>query len=228
LRAILFDLDGTLLDLPLDDFFHRYFGALRDSAGPAFPGIDLVARVADSTGAMMRSHPGQTNQEAFNADFLATTGIDITTRADVLDHFYADVFPGLSGEAGPAKGGRRAVEAALGLGLRVAVATNPIFPATAIRHRIAWAGLEDLPLAVVTSYELMHSTKPHAAYFEETAAMLGVEPRECMMVGDDASLDLPASATGMRTYYVGSGDGSAADLRGDLDALADLLPGLAG
>jgi FMN phosphatase YigB (HAD superfamily) len=118
------------------------------------------------------------------------------------------------------------VETALGLGMRVAVATNPIFPLEAVRHRLDWAGLGDLPVHVITTYEVMHATKPLPAYFRETAEMLGVEPRACLMVGDDPLLDLPAADVGMRTYYVGARTDVSADYCGDLGQLAALLPRL--
>lgn len=227
MRAILFDLDGTLLDIRLDEFLRDYFGALSEAATDAFPGLDVVAAVSASTEAMMRPHAGLTNKEAFDADFLQRTGHDIREHADTFERFYAERFPLLANGAAPAKGGRRAVETALDLGFQVAIATNPIFPIAAVRHRLTWAGLDDIDVRVVTAYEDMHSTKPLASYFRETAELLGVEPGDSMMVGDDPVLDLAAADIGMRTFYVGSQDDVFADYRGDLDDLADLLPRLA-
>jgi FMN phosphatase YigB (HAD superfamily) len=227
MRGILFDLDGTLLDIHLSAFLGRYFTGLARAAGDSFPGIDLVAEVSASTEAMMRPHPGMTNREAFNADFLSRNGIDLDEHRQVFERFYAEDFPALAGGARPARGSRRAVEAALGLGMRVAVATNPIFPMAAVRHRLAWAGLDDLHFPLVTAYEQMHATKPLPAYFRETAELLGVAPADCLMVGDDPVLDLAAADVGMRTFYVGRHADAPADYRGDLDALAALLPRLA-
>jgi FMN phosphatase YigB (HAD superfamily) len=226
MRAVLFDLDGTLLDIALSDFLGRYFAALAEAAGDRFPGLDLIAEISASTEAMMRPHPGATNQEAFYLDFRGRTGVDLGEHASVFERFYAEDFPGLVGSASPAPGGRAAVEAALGLGLRVAVATNPIFPMAAVRHRLAWAGLSALEFPVVTAYEDMHATKPLPAYFRETAELLGVPPAACLMVGDDPMLDLAAADVGMRTFYVGGRAGVDADYRGDLRDLAQLLPRL--
>jgi FMN phosphatase YigB (HAD superfamily) len=226
MRGILFDLDGTLLDLDLGAFLMRYFAALDEAAAGHFGVESLSPDVSAATQAMMDAHPGETNRDAFVRAFLARTGIDISQHWDVFDRFYAERFPGLQADARPAKGARRAVEAALELGLPVAIATNPIFPLAAIRHRLDWAGLGDLALPVVTSYESMHATKPLAAYFRETSELLGVPPADCLMVGDDPMLDLAAADVGMRTFYVGGRTEVAADYRGDLDDLAALLPRL--
>jgi HAD superfamily hydrolase (TIGR01549 family) len=118
------------------------------------------------------------------------------------------------------------VETAQALGLKVAIATNPIFPQSAQRTRLAWAGLDDLDLPVVTSYEHLHACKPDPAYFMETAELIGADPPECVMVGDDRSLDLAAADVGMRTFYVGPDPRARADWRGDLVDLAALLPRL--
>jgi FMN phosphatase YigB (HAD superfamily) len=142
------------------------------------------------------------------------------------EEFYRDVFPTLADTARPAAGAREAVLTALGLGLRVAVATNPIFPRIAIDHRISWAGLADVEFDLVTTYEQMTACKPHPGYYRQVAEILGVMPSECLMVGDDHILDMPAADIGMRTYYVGSLPGVSADVTGDLEALADLLPRL--
>ena len=232
MRGILFDLDGTLLDIDLRTFLARYFDALSGALGRlanADAGLDGAMRAVDSaTQAMMRPHPGQTNREVFNAEFERITSIRLDDHWDVFERFYAEEFPGLGEGYGPMSGALRAVETALGLGLKVAVATNPIFPRAAVEHRIAWAGLEAVDFAAVTSYEWMYACKPYGAYYRQTAEAIGLDPAECLMVGDDAALDLPAADVGMRTYYVGDAEDTSADYTGDLETLADLLPRMVG
>ena len=229
MRAILFDLDGTLLDLDLSAFLKRYFVALdavsAELAGRCAPGAFMPALHA-AVGAMMEPHPGRTNRDVFYEDLLARTGVDLNEHWPVYERFYREVFPTLADTAGPAKGARRAATTALESGLAVAIATNPIFPRAAVEHRLAWAGLGDLSFPVVTSYEDMVACKPHADYYRQIAELLGVAPHECLMVGDDRTLDMPAADVGMRTFYVGTDEAAPADLRGDLDELADLIPRL--
>lgn len=230
-RGVLFDLDGTLLDLDLSAFLRRYFAALDEAARPladaSTSSRPFLDDLHDATSRMMESHPGMTNQQAFDTHMLAATGIDLAEHRHVFEKFYDSTFPTLADSARPARGAREAITTALDLGMRVAIATNPIFPRAAIDHRIRWAKLDDLDLEVVTSYEVMLATKPHAEYYRQTAEMLGVAPIECLMVGDDRTLDLPAADTGMRTFYVGGDAGAAADWSGDLQMLAELLPLLA-
>jgi len=121
-RAILFDLDGTLLDLDLSAFLKRYFVAL-DAVSAQFaercaPGTFMPALYA-AVGAMMEPHPGRTNRDVFYDDLLARTGVDLNEHWSVYERFYRDVFPTLGDTAGPAKGARRVVTTTLELGLQV-------------------------------------------------------------------------------------------------------------
>ncbi len=228
MRAILFDLDGTLLDIDLGAFLRRYFAALGSVAERHFPGAGVMPAVIASTEAMQLPHPGRTNRQVFNQDFVARTGVDMDEHWDVFERFYVEDFPALGDGGRPAKGALRAVDTARAVGVEVVVATQPIFPRRAIEARLAWAGLENEGLEILTTYENMHACKPQPEYFREAAAMVGCSPSECLMVGDDRFLDMPAADTGMRTFYVGPDTAVHADWHGDLDDLADLLPRLTG
>lgn len=232
LKAVLFDLDGTLLDIDVDEFLRQYFGALgpviAEVVGNGSDPKSALAAVMAGTEAMQHPHPGQTNQQVFEQRFLAETGTDLAhpRSAEKVDSFYREVFPSLRAERGPRSGSAAALWLARELGLKVAVATNPIFPLTANVERLRWAGFSVEDVEFITSYETSPACKPAPAYFADVAARLGVEPDACLMVGDDRALDMPAAAIGMRTFYVGEPPAPTADWTGTLDDLASLLPRL--
>lgn len=228
ISGVLFDLDGTLLDLDLDAFLRRYFQALSEVAAEHFPGVEMLPAILAGVHAMQSPHPGRLNREVFDGSVRAATGIDLAAEWGVFERFYAERFPDLGDGYGPAAGAREAVDAARALGLKAAVATQPIFPLAAIRHRLAWAGLSDVEFDAVTTYEVMGACKPLPEYFRQAAAMIGCRPDECLMVGDDRSMDLPAADVGMRTFYVGKDAEAPADLRGSLTDLPGVLERLAG
>jgi len=233
LAGVLFDLDGTLLDIDLDPFLRDYLGALgpfvADSIGNGLTPAQATEAVMEGTRVMAEPHPGRTNQQAFNAEFERRTGADLSAahHESALERFYSEVFPGLGSELHAFDGAVAAVQSALDLGLRVAIATNPIFPLSAVKARMRWAGLDELEVHAITSYETMNATKPHALYYTETAALLGVAVDECLMVGDDRTLDMSAADVGMKTYYVGRTPLPACDWSGTIAELPSLLTRLA-
>lgn len=201
IRAVLFDLDGTLLEVDSDAFFPDYFKALTGWVSPYIDPSEFAPRLMRSTNAMIRSRdPKLTNQEVFMADFFSDLDAPKDKLLPVFDAFYREVFPRFRVHSKPVPGAREVVEATLGGGRKVAVATSPLFPKAAIVERLRWAGLDDLPFALVTSYEEMHFCKPHPEYYGEIAERLGCPPRECLMVGNDVEEDLVAQDVGMLTF----------------------------
>lgn len=228
LEAVLFDLDDTLLNNPMDDFLPAYFGALTDALSDLVPGDRLMRELMRGTAAMNANHdPRVTNEEAFTSVFYPAFDIDRTELESAFSRFYAEVFPKLRPLTRARPEARLLVDWALNRGLQVAVTTNPLFPREAIEQRLDWAGVpaQDTDYALVTSYEIMHATKSHLAYYSEVLECLGRQPEECLMVGDSWEMDIvPASSAGIHVYWVAEdadippgdiglmGQGSLADL----------------
>lgn len=230
LKAVLFDLDGTLLPLDQDAFLHEYLKRLSVKAAGYAPPDRFVKQLMASTLNMTANRePDRTNQQVFAADFYPKLGVPEETLLPVLEDFYEVEFGKIRTitKANPAA--RQAVKAVLARGLDAVVATNPVFPISAIRQRLDWAGVADLPFKLVTSYEDSHFCKPNAEYFLEVAERIGRQPEECMMVGNDAAEDMAAASVGMRTYLVKdhlinpTGEAPRADHIGTLAELAAFL-----
>ena len=95
-----------------------------------------------------------------------------------------------------------AVRAIRDMGLRVVLATNPVFPPIATESRIRWAGLEPSDFEFYTTYANSAYAKPRLGYYEEIAKRLGLDPTECLMVGNDTDDDMVAEKLGMKVYLL--------------------------
>ena len=203
-RAVLFDLDDTLLYDDMEGvFLKQYFGMLAEYARPLTEPQTLMAALSAASRAMQQDQGpgGLTNEQKFASAFAPPLGKPWEELKAFFAGFYEEEFPTLQVHAHAHADARKAVQAAVNLGCQVVIATNPLFPARAIEHRLAWTGIADVPFALVTAYENMHSCKPYPAYYCEIAGQIDVDPRECLMVGNDVMRDIaPAQQVGMATF----------------------------
>lgn len=203
LKAILFDLDNTLLENDLSIFIPSFLDALAPRFAPLMPPETFKRWMLRSVHQMMVDvDPRCTNSEVFQRDFVMRSGYSWTVLGPIFDGFYAEDYGALAPLTRAIALAPTVVEAARRAGAALAVATNPIFPLPATRERLRWAGLEPDTFVLITSWESAHFCKPHPEFYAEVAARLGVAPEECLMVGDDVANDLPAVETGMRTFLV--------------------------
>jgi HAD superfamily hydrolase (TIGR01549 family) len=202
-KAILFDLDGTLLDNNMEVFAMRFFERLAGKLGHLVPVADLVARAMQST-RDMASHDGtRTNEEVFAAAFYAPGILPREVAEPLLRDFYESEYPSLQKYTTKRPEAREVIEQASKSGCDVVLATNPVFPKSAIYQRMVWAGVQDLPFKWVTTYENSRSAKPNPRYFSQLLAQIGRSPNECLMVGDEAG-DMVAATLGCETFLVPS------------------------
>ncbi len=204
-RAVLFDLDGTLVHYDFDAFIGEYLASLSSWVAGLVDPEKLIEQVMKSTWAMVRNlDPRKPNRQVFVEDFFPKIGVPEAVLMPAFDDFYRRAFPLLGKRLGirAHPHARRMVESLMGRGIDVVIATNPVFPLAAIEERMRWGGLDGLPYRLVTSYEAMHFCKPNPEYFQEVLSIIGREPGECFMVGNDAEEDLVAGVLGMGTYLV--------------------------
>ncbi len=201
IKAILFDLDGTLLDSNMESFLPVYLKALSGRVAHLFEPKRFIAHLLQATEAMTENDGRATNQEVFARAFFPLDGHDRAELEPIFEAFYAEDFPRLQQVTRRKPEARTVVELAIALGYDIAIVTNPLFPATAIRERMRWAGVDDLPWNWVTTYENSRYTKPNLCFFDDVCKRLGRAPAECLVVGDE-HMDMVARGMGCSTFLV--------------------------
>lgn len=204
LKTILFDLDGTLLPVNTDQFLRHYMRAIAAHASHLVDAQKLPDHIMTSTYAMIKNtDPAMTNAEVFARDFYPRVGRAEAELWPVIEAFYRESFPKLRHKFDSLPGAaRQVVQTAVDQGYEIVLATNPLFPRIAIEERMRWIDVFDMPWRLVTTYEQMHACKPHPAYFQEILSIIGREPSECLMVGNDLDEDGVAAKVGMEVFFV--------------------------
>ncbi len=179
LQAVLFDLDGTLVDSARD--LGRAANAMRETRGlPPLPFAQYRPHGGSGARGMLGQAfavaPGQPSYDDLKCEFL--------DRYEGLMYDSTEPFPGilvaLSG----------LVEAGLAWGIVTNKAERFALPLTAALR---------LGAAVVVGGDTTAHAKPHPAPLLEAARRLSVAPAACLYVGDDERDVVAGRAAGMAT-----------------------------
>ena len=82
ITTVLFDLDGTLLPMELEQFTNTYFGLLAKKAAPfGYEPKTLVAAVWKGTKAMVKNDGTETNDKRFWDTFAGELGEEVSEAA---------------------------------------------------------------------------------------------------------------------------------------------------
>ena len=203
IKAILFDLDGTLLPMDQDLFMKYYFGALAMKLVPhGYDKDTLVNNVWAGTKAMVMNDGSKTNADAFWDKFCTLVGKDCRKDEPIFDSFYRNEFIAAKNACQPTPAAKEIIDLIKASGKRLILATNPLFPAVATENRIGWAGLSSDDFELITTYENCHYCKPNPKYYVEILEKTGLAPEECLMVGNNADEDMIAETLGMKVFLL--------------------------
>ena len=152
---------------------------------------------------MIKNDGRRTNEEIFWEKFKSEVDTDLSDVKDVLEKFYANEFFTLVKEASTENNlAKLAVELAKKDGRKVILATNPVFPENAL-VRLKWTGLDVDDFDYITHYSNSSFSKPNPKYYLHLCEKFGVEPKDCLMIGNDEREDIhAASSVGMNCYLV--------------------------
>jgi len=206
--TILLDLDGTLLHYTQDEFISTYLPKLsnvfaRLGLDPE-PGIKALWA---STEAMIRNDGTRLNSDRFWEEFSAIMGLPDESLARVenaCEEFYATEFNSVRSILKNDDLGlpRRLIDGLTSKGYIVVLATNPLFPASAVTTRLGWVGLSPQDFCLITNYANSAYCKPNLDYYREILTKIGKMPGQCLMVGNNTHEDMTAGDLGIGTFLV--------------------------
>lgn len=203
IKAVLFDLDGTLLPMDQDTFIKVYLGGLAKKMAPhGYDPEKMVKGVYMGMKAMTGNDGTRTNEEAFWDAFTGVLGEEVRKDIPIFDDFYRNEFQDVKNICGFLPEAAQTVYKLKEMGYRVVLATTPMFPSIATESRIRWAGMEPEDFEIFTTYENYHYCKPNLNYYKEILEQLGVQPEECLMVGNDVGEDMITEELGMKVFLM--------------------------
>ncbi len=200
LKAVLFDLDNTLILFEEEKFLGGYYPVLAARFAGVLPDGQFAERLMKATVVLRENDGSNVNRELFLRTFCDGFNVNRDEVWSRFEQFFSldfDIFKdAVTAAPGAAEVFRRVKER----GLKIVVATNPIWPLVVQQKRLGWAGLGDIEVDLVTHIDNMSYCKPQLGYFKQICQLIGVKPGECLMVGDDPANDMVAAKAGMKTF----------------------------
>ena len=203
IKAILFDLDGTLLPMDLDIFLNDYLTRFTLSMAPAgHTPEEFRKAVWAGTAAMVKNDGSRTNEEVFWEAYFTLFGAESIQDRELLEAYYYNDFQNVRKVCGFDPRAAEAIREIKAMGYRTILATNPLFPAIATNSRVRWIGLQPEDFELITTFENSCYAKPNLKYFEEIMEKQGLKPEECVMVGNDVAEDMVARHLGLKVFLM--------------------------
>lgn len=202
-KAVLFDLDGTLLPMDQEQFVKAYLSHMAAKMAPhGYDPKQLVETIWKGTAAMIKNDGSSRNENVFWNQFTNVFGQESLKDLPLFEEFYRKEFGLVREVCGHSPLAARVITRVQEKGLRAVLATNPIFPAIATENRMRWAGLSPEDFELYTTYENSRYCKPNPAYYRDILDRLGLSPEECVMVGNDVQEDMITQTMGMRVFLL--------------------------
>ncbi len=204
--TLLIDLDDTLLINPLESFMPAYITLLSTKLSPHVAPEKMVPQLLAATDCMIKTpSTTKTLEQIFDENFYPVLGLEKSSIEPLINDFYQNEFNQLQSVTALRPEAVKLIDFAVSKNYTIVVATNPLFPQTAMRSRLNWAGFSgnNFPFEFVTSYELMHFSKPKPAYYAEILGRLGWPRGPICMVGNSLKEDiLPSALLGIPGFWV--------------------------
>lgn len=203
IKYVFFDLDGTLLPMNQDDFIKDYLESLTSKlAIHDYEPTTTGKAIYSSVFAMINNDGSTTNENAFWNSLKLICGDNERDSEQIYIDYYQKEFEYNKKNCWVNEKAKIVIDKIKDLGLKMVLATNPLFPKIATDQRIAWAGIDKNAFELITTYENSSYCKPNIKYYEEILEKLGVNPKECLMVGNDALEDMVTLEIGMKAFLL--------------------------
>lgn len=206
IKAVFFDLDGSLLPMNEEEFTKTYFGLLCRKAAPyGYDKDKLVQTIWAGTKAMKNNDGSKTNEEAFWEVFASVYGVDEAEKMEkVFEGFYRNEFKQTKAVCFENPYAREIVDFCKQKGVKIAITTSPFFPKDGVVSRLGFLGLSESDFDFITHYSNTKFSKPKLEFYKEVMSALNVEPKEVIMFGNSETDDgLPMKNLGAKIYMMG-------------------------
>ena len=203
LKAVFFDLDGTLLRIDEKSFSELYFKLIGEKMEPYGYEPEMIKKLFYQGMAQMMYNDGtRSNEEAFWS-FFKVIYPQSEEDLPIFNSFYANEFRQIASICEKTMLPKEIIGFVKKQGLIPVLSTNPIFPLVAQKTRAEIAGINPDDFAYITGYENSCFCKPNPMYFETLLKKFNLKNDEVIVFGNNDYEDGDcATAIGIKVYLI--------------------------
>jgi FMN phosphatase YigB (HAD superfamily) len=204
IKAIFFDMDGTLLGMDETKFTKLYFHFLSEKLKPyGYDQTKLLNAIMKGLERMYLNDGKKTNEDVFWQCFNEIYGEDKKKDMEVFRSFYLNEFANTKIATTQNPYAKEIVSFCRKNFDYTILSTNPIFPAEAQQTRMSFVGLKPSDFDFVTDYSNSSYCKPNPKFFSFLLDKFHLRPEEVILFGNDYVEDGDcASFLGIKVYLI--------------------------
>jgi len=200
-KHLLLDLDGTLIysgNFLLNmEFVARILPMLKH-----FQGWKVAFRTLKEMQDVVKTpNSALTNQERILTIFQNNFKLSREEAEKHLLKSIQTVFPQLESHFGKILGAASFIDWAKDH-YTLTLATNPMWSEEIVRMRMRWGGINPDLFKSITTADRMHACKPLPEYYQELLAQEKFEAKDCLLIGNERKMDLPATDVGIPVFLI--------------------------
>jgi FMN phosphatase YigB (HAD superfamily) len=204
--ALLFDLDGTLIDFDFQMFIKAYLGAASRFFIDLIPNPEtFIKELLSSTDVMEKANNAETTAlDDFLQDFCPKFNAECSEIRTRFLHFYQTGFDVIKPLITQMDGALNLLKDLRNVypNVKIVLATNPVFPSVAIERRMEWGNIPQKYFDLITHAENSTFCKLNSKYWFEITEKLSVSPSSSLVIGNDGLRDMGTKKYGFKTFLV--------------------------
>ncbi len=204
LKAIFFDLDGTLLPMDENEFIKVYSSLIyKKVAHLGYDKEKLINTLFIGLEKMYKNDGTKTNETVFWDVFKDQFGEERLKDKAIFNEFYLNEFKGIKVVCKENPLAREIIDFVKANLQYCILSTNPIFPKVATLTRMSFVNLKEDDFDFITTYENSSYAKPNPKYFEFLLEKFNLKKDEVIVFGNNDYEDyLCAEKAGINCYII--------------------------
>jgi HAD superfamily hydrolase (TIGR01549 family) len=199
----LIDLDGTLINLDWRKNMSQYYRKIKRILPDMGANISYFYSIRWAAKKMMGDNSGDMlNIEKYFMYLSRISRVPDKKNREIYSKFYDESFSVFQGDIAAVEGAHELIRTCKEAGMKIVLATNPVFPLQAVKERLSWGKFDPGDFELITHIQNFSHCKPNAEYFLEILKRIGGSLGDAFMVGDDYHYDIrPCQKIGIKTWW---------------------------